>query len=77
MFCAQSRPTNKKNRDQNHITKRLVSFISSLTLLLMVQYKTGVLNNLDFRQSKQLCFEGKKHQDLFEHLKMAQVGGSP
>ena len=32
VFCARSRPTDKRDREQKHITKKLASFITSLAI---------------------------------------------
>ena len=45
MFCAQSRPTNKGNRKQKPITKKMVEFHNQFVLLTMVytrKYGIGV-----------------------------------
>ena len=47
VFCAWLRQTNKRNREQKHVTKKLASFITSLTLSTMVKTKlTMVMYNL-------------------------------
>ena len=37
MFCARSRPTNKGNREQKPITKKLAEFHNQFVLLTMVR----------------------------------------
>ena len=41
MFCARSRPTNKGNKEQKPITKKLAEFHNQFVLLTMLRLSTN------------------------------------
>ena len=41
LFCARSRITNKRNRDQKHITKKLASFVTSFAVSRTLPWAGG------------------------------------
>ena len=61
MFCARSRPTNKGNREQKTITKKLAEFHNQFVLLTMI------ISTID---KKQRAWPGRtlRHGDLLPAL---------
>ena len=50
MFCARSRPTNKGNREQKPITKKLAEFHNQFVLLTMFSGTRNTVSNITVRE---------------------------
>ena len=61
MICARSRRTNKRDGEQNHTTKKLASFIASLTFSTMVERAVLLYHSID---DQEIAEELKKKMPL-------------
>ena len=54
VFCAPSKPTEKRNEEQKHITKNVVNFTTSLVLSTIAMGKISFLYKRNFPNNS--CF---------------------
>ena len=54
MFCERSRPTNKRNRDQKYIAKKLASFITSPALSTKMKFFKILCIHFDHKRGTEI-----------------------